>query len=398
MKRSRSKPWLVLLGLFALGAGVGVYAYVASKKRPVTKEATQIVAVRRGPLTVEVSATGTVEPEYVVEIKSKASGTIQSVKVQAGDVVKKGDLLIEIDPVIERRKLTQAEADLAVASANRGGVATKLAHAQTQLERDEELHTKGLVSREAIDQLRKELAILRGDTQISAAQISKARASLAEARDRLAETKILSPLDGTILDRSVNPGQVITAGTAQGGQTLLTLADLSRLFVRVKVDEADVARLAPGQRVRITADALIGKVFKGKVLRVSPQGKVESSVTVFDVVVEVDPAEVGLLRPMLSANVVIHVDEIKDAVLLPRNAVQQRGARFVVRVEGKGEQVVEVGLSDDRQIQIKSGLEEGARVVVPSSPKAKSSTRMPGMPGMPGGMGAMPPGGGMGRR
>ncbi len=393
MKSSGSKVGVFVVVLVGLAAA-GAYIY-RSRSKPVATEAAQVVEARRGTLTIEVSATGAVEPEYIVEIKSKASGTVQSVKVQAGDKVEKGALLIEIDPVVERRKLTQSEADLAVVKANRGSVATKLAHAEAQLKRDEELSAKGLVARETLDQQKKELAVLRGDSKVSAAQIAKAQASLAEARDRLTETKIVAPMAGTVLERAINPGQVITAGTAQGGQTLLTLADLSRLFIRVKVDEADVARLAPGQTARITADALPGEVFKGTVLRVAPQGKVESSVTVFEVVVQVGDQALGRLRPMLSANVVIHVDEVKDVLLLPRRALQAQGGKFTVNVQGKGPQPVEVGLADDRQIEIKSGLEAGARVVMPAGPRP--TTNRPGGAGMPPGMN-MPGGPGMGRR
>jgi len=396
MKRSGSKLAVFLTVLVVLGAAGGIYFYYRSKSKPAVAQAAQVVEVKRGNLTVEVSATGAVEPEYIVEIKSKASGTVQLVNVQAGDKVEKGALLIQIDPVVERRKLTQSEADLAVAQANRGSVATKLAHVEAQRKRDEALAAKGLVAREALDQLTKELAVLRGDGQVSAAHVAKAKASLAEARDRLAETKIVAPMAGTVLERAINPGQVITAGTAQGGQTLLTLADLSRLFIRVKVDEADVARLAPGQAARITADALPGEVFKGTVQRVAPQGKVESSVTVFEVVVQVGPEALGRLRPMLSANVIIHVDEVKDALLLPRRAVQQQGGKFTVNVEGKGQQPVEIGLADDRQIQITAGLDAGARVVLPAGPRPQSATGRAG--GMPPGMGSMPGGPGMGRR
>lgn len=397
MKRSGSKLAILLVVLGALGAAGGIY-YFKGRGNPAAVEAVQVVTAQRGSLTVEVSATGAVEPEYIVEIKSKASGTVQLVNVQAGDKVEKGALLIQIDPVVERRKLTQSEADLAVVQANRGSVATKLAHADAQRKRDEALAAKGLVAREALDQLTKELAVLRGDTQVSAAQVAKAKASLAEARDRLTETKIVAPMAGTVLERAINPGQVITAGTAQGGQTLLTLADLSRLFIRVKVDEADVARLAPGQPAKITADALPGEVFKGTVLRVAPQGKVESSVTVFEVVVQVGPEALGRLRPMLSANVVIHVDEVKDAILLPRRAVLQQGGKFSVNVEGQGQKPVEIGLADDRQIQIKSGLDEGARVVLPAGPRPKTSTSRPGGMAGPPGMSGLPGGAGMGRR
>jgi RND family efflux transporter MFP subunit len=387
MRRTTGKRTLLLLVVLALGGGGGVLWW---RSRGTREEAPppQSAEARRGNLAVEVTATGSVEPEYTVEIKSKASGTIQAIQVQAGDKVDKGALLIQIDPVVERRKLAQAEADLRMAQAQRSSGASKLEFGQAQLKRDEELHRKGLVAREAVDQLRKEVAVLQGDGQVAQAQVTRARASYEEAKDRLGETRLLAPMAGTILERSVNPGQVIMAGTNTGGQTLLTLANLSRLFVRVKVDEADVAKVALGQKVRITADALPGQVFSGSVLRVAPQGRVESSVTVFEVVVEVGDEGRERLRPMLTANVVIRVGEVKGALLVPRRAVQQQEGRTVVMVEGQGPRPVEVGLSDDRLIEIRSGISEGTRVVVPGA--RKTTTKDP----KTGGMGAVP---GLGR-
>lgn len=393
----------LLLLLVLLAGGGGGYFWWRSHRQVADTAPPQITTAQRGTLVVLVSATGAVEPEFTVEIKSKASGTIQTVRVQAGDKVEQGALLIEIDPVVERRKLTQAQAELRMAEAQRGNTSSKLEYSRSQLQRDEALHSKGLVAREAIDGLRKEAALLRGEIQVAEAQIMRARASYQEAKDRLAETKIYAPSAGTILDRTVNPGQVITAGTATGGQTLLTLADLSRLFVRVKVDEADVTKVSPGQPVRITADALPGQVFAGKVSRVAPQGKVESSVTVFEVVVEIDEEGRKRLRPMITANVEIRVGEAKGVVLVPRRALQQRDGRAIVVIEGAGPQPVEVGLSDDRQVEVRSGLTEGTRVVVPGASRkatAKASEKggnaLQGLGrGMGGGMGGL--GGGRGR-
>ena len=347
----------------------------------------QYAEAKRGDLVVEVTATGTVEPEFVVEIKSKASGTVKTVPVDVGSHVEKGDLLLEIDPLMESRKLTQANAELRMAQAQRGNVASKLEYTRAKLVRDEALQKKGLVAPDALDDLRKEVAVLKGEIQVAEAQLLRARAAHAEAKDRLAETSIRAPITGTVLERTVNPGTVVTAGTTTGGQTLLMLADLSRLFVKVKVDEADVTKIAPEQKARVTSDALPGVVFLGKVLRVAPQGKVESSVTTFEVIVELTGKGRQRLKPMLTANVYIKTGEAKGAVLLPRQAVQQRRGRAVVIIDGKGPRPVKIGLADDQSVQVLSGIEPGTRVVVPGTRPAggagrKKGGRVPGMGGM----------------
>jgi len=374
------KTKIVIALLILAAAGGGVYWWSQSRSTPETAApATEYVEVTRGTLVVSVSATGTVQPEYVVEIKSKASGTVDNVLVEVGSRVEKGDLLIEIDPVIENRKVAAAEADLRMAEAQKGNLSSKLQFARAQRTRDEALLAKGLVSREAVDTLRGQVASLTGELQVSDAQILKARAALEEAKDRLTETKIYAPSAGTILDRIVNPGQVITAGTATGGETLLTLADLSRLYVLVQVDEADVAKVLAGQTARITADALPGKHFLGKVLRVAPQGKVESNVTVFDVTVEITGEGRELLRPMLSANVEIEIGEAKDVVLIHRRALRQQGGKTEGGVVGQGAVPGEGGLADDRQVEIRAGLAEGARIELPTA--RRGGTARPGASG-----------------
>lgn len=152
---------LILLLFFGGGVGGGLWWWRSGDQKEIPQQ-TQVTVAKRGDLKVEVTATGTVEPEYVVEIKSKASGTVKSVPVEAGARVEKGALLVEIDPLMESRKLTQAYAELRMAQAQRGNVASKLDFTRAQLARDEALHKKGLVAPDALEQLRKELAVLRG--------------------------------------------------------------------------------------------------------------------------------------------------------------------------------------------------------------------------------------------
>jgi RND family efflux transporter MFP subunit len=363
--------WLVVLG--GLVAGVIIWRQWDSGDE--VEAPPEVISARRSDFALKVSATGVVEPEFTVEIKPKASGVVNKVTKVEGDFVKDRELLVVIDPVLEHRKVTQAEADLAMAKAQLGSLKHKASFAQAQLTRDEALLKKGLVSADAVDTLRKELAVLQGDTQTAEAQILRARESLGEAKDRLNETKIRSPITGTVLERTVQPGQIVASGinTVGGGSTLLKIADLRRLFVRVKVDESDMAKVAPGQKARITADAHPGKVFGGKVVRIAPQGKVESNVTVFEVLVEADSEGTKALRPMMTANVDIVVAERKGVVLLPLRAVRRENPKappFVV-VDSVGPREVKLGLADNKETEIVSGLNGDEKIQLPVPPSRK---------------------------
>jgi len=374
-KRKKKIIWLTLLTTLAAG---GIFWWQVGAKAKV-EAPVQTVKASRGNLTLSVSANGTVEPEYTVEIKSKASGVVEKVLVQAGQPVKAGDLLVQINPIVEKRRVNQALATLRIARARASSSWYKLKFTRAQLKRDRKLLKKGLVSREAVAVLEKEAAVQAGDNRVSAAQIGKDKESLREARDRLAETKIKAPIDGIILERLVQPGQIVASGTnsVSGGTTLLKIADLSRLFVRVKVDEADVAKLTPKMAVRITADAMPGKTFGGRVLRVSPQGSIESNVTVFQVIVEVDEQGSKALKPMMSANIEIIIDERREVVLLPQKALRKsrRGKGHFVRLADGGFRKVQAGLSMAGKTEILSGLEAGESVRLPARRRSKKLNR-----------------------
>lgn len=371
--KTRTK-W-ILSSLAVAGVATGGAFYWQSRAKATPTPAAETVAARRGDMLVLVKATGTVEPEYVVEVKSKASGVVEEVRFQEGDRVEKGALVVKIDPILERRKVTQAEAELRIAQAGLGQAQARRAFSLRQVERDSGLFKKGLVSAESVDVVRKEAAVQAGDVRGAAAQVLRVREQLQEAKDRLAETEIRASATGVVLERTVQPGQIVASGTnaVNGGTTLLKIADLSRLFVRVKVDEADVARVALGQKVTLSADALAGQRFDGKVLRVAPQGKMESNVTVFEVIVEIGEAGRKVLRPMMSANVEIEVSGKKNIVLVPLRAVrtsQKRGK--IVTVEGQGPRNVVTGIADAKEIEIVSGVQEGERVTLPD-PAAKAT-------------------------
>lgn len=348
----------------------------------------QLVAVKRGDLRVQVSATGVVEPEYIVEIKSKASGEVESVFVQEGELVAKGKLLVKIDPIVEKRRVNQAESEVRMCRARSAAAWSKRKYAAEQLKRDKALLKKGLVSGETVATLAKEEAVQRSEGLVADAQLAKAKEALKEAKDRLSETEIKSPVDGTILDREVQPGQMVASGTnsVSGGTTLLRIANLKQLYIRVKVDEADVAKLRRAQRAKITADALPDQAFEGNVLRIAPRGTVESNVTVFEVVIAVEGKGNELLKPQMSSNVDILIEERKNVLLVPQRALQRvsvkgvKGKRrkgYVVQLSNGKKQPVRVGRIVDGQAEIVEGLSESDTVQLPAR-RAKGKGQRPG--------------------
>jgi RND family efflux transporter MFP subunit len=381
-KKTKKKFMFLIVSMVALVIGVTVWWQWRAQAQPGPQYKT--VAVTRGDLVQKVAATGKVEPEYIVEIKPKASGEVEEVRVQEGDAVKKGQLLIKIDPAVEDRQVKKARAELRMNQASYVAIRHKRDYAKQRLARERKLFEKGLVSKETVDDLRKEKAVLDAELSVKGAQIVRAKEALSEARDRLSETHIYAPVAGTVLERLVQPGQIAASGTksVSGGTALLRIADLSRLFIRMEVDEVDVAKIKAGMPARITADAFTGKRFSGHVVRISPQGKEENNVTVFEVLVEAGPAGSRALRPNMTANVEIIIAERKDAVLLPMRVLsgRSRGGRKsaarVVLADGR-KQRIRLGISDGIHVEVLSGLKPGeaVRLQTKSRKKSRSSRR-----------------------
>jgi RND family efflux transporter MFP subunit len=386
---------LIILCCLAALAGPGMFMQTGCKKAE-KKAGPTIVKVRKGNLKVAVSATGIVEPEYIVVIKSQASGEVEEVFVQEGDQVVKGTPLVKINPIVETRRVNQAQSDVRMAKARSSSAWLKYKYLKNQINVQKDLLKKGLVPGSTMADMEKDLGMQSAEGILADAQIAKAEEALKEAKDRLAETNIVSPTAGTVIDREVQPGQVVTSGTSSvsGGNTLLQIANLTKLFVTIKVDEADVTKLHREQDAIITADGLPGQRFKGKVLRIAPKGTIESNVTVFEVVVAADERGSKALRPQMSANVEVVVTERKGALIVPQRALERvgRGAKgaapeYVVRMTDGKKRQVKVGLMEAGQAEILSGLSEGEEVQVPTvaAKKPAGQRRGTGVPGAPGG-------------
>jgi HlyD family secretion protein len=295
----------------------------------------QALPVEHRNIVVSAQASGTVQPDTVVEVKSKASGEILDLRVETGQLVKRGTLMVRVDPRTPRNQVAQAQADLDVAQA-------RLANATSQKRRADELFQS-----QSITEQEHETALL--DYANAKADVVRAKVAVETAKDQLDDTNVLAPITGTIIEKDVERGQVISSPTKDvgGGTVLLKMADLGLVQVRTLVDETDIGKIHTGQHATVTVDAFPNRPFEGTVLKIEPQAQTEQNVTMFPVLVRIDNRD-GLLRPGMNAEVEIHVGQRQNVLAVPNSALR------TLRDVGSAAQVL--GLSPERvQQQLAAG-------------------------------------------
>jgi HlyD family secretion protein len=293
----------------------------------------EAIAVARRDIVVSAQASGTIQPDTVVEVKSKASGEILELRVETGQMVKRGDLMVRVDPRTPRNILAQAEADLEVAEA-------RLANATSQRRRADELFKS-----QSITEQEHENALL--DFANARAEVVRARVAVDDAQNQMDDTNVRAPITGTIIEKLVERGQVISSPTRDvgGGTVLLRMADLGLVQVRTLVDETDIGKIQTGQRATVTVDAYPNRPFEGTVLKIEPQAITEQNVTMFAAQVRIDN-RAGLLRPGMNCEVEIHVGERENVLAVPNAALRtQRDAGSAAQVLGLDPAQVEQNLA-----------------------------------------------------
>ena len=269
----------------------------------------QLAAVQRRDIVIDVEATGVVEPINVVEVKSKASGQITRMPVETGSQVRPGDLLVQLDTRDVQNQYDQVVAEVRAAQA-------KLDVSAAQKKRADELHTQRIITSQE-----HEAATI--DFANSQAAVVRARTNLDLAKQRLEDATVRAPITGTIIDKTVSLGQVITSatGSASGGTTLLKMADLTQVRVRALVNETDIGNVRPGQTATVTVDAYPDRPFRGAVEKIEPQAVVQQSVTMFPVLITIDNRE-GFLKPGMNGEASLLVDRRENVLSVPNDAVR----------------------------------------------------------------------------
>lgn len=259
-------------------------------------------------LVSSVVATGTIEPIRIIDVKSQASGEILELAVELGDLARQGQLLVRIDPRDVRNEFDQAEADLDVARA-------RLQIAERRLARSQALHDSSIVTAEELETAMLEHANAR-------AALVRGEANLELATDRLNDVVVRSPINGTVVEREIEAGQIVTSTReVTGGTLLMRMADLSEVQVRTMVDETDIGSIEMDLPAEITVEAYPDRTFRGTVLKIEPQAVVDQSVTMFAVLTRI-VNEQSLLRPGMNSDVQIVIGRRDEALTLDNGGVK----------------------------------------------------------------------------
>jgi HlyD family secretion protein len=343
-RRSRPLALVGALGVLACGGGG------ADSLGPTAR-------VERGRIERRVVATGTIEPEKEVEVRPRISGIVERVHVEAGDRVRAGQPLIEIEKELSEVRLEEARAQIEEARA-------ELRYAESAMRRAVRLHRDGTMD----DQERDEIT----------SRFERARASVAraEANVHLLEVEIRyatveAPIDGKILDVDVEEGSAVASvATVTGGTPLLWIAAAEQLHLKGLVDENEIAHVALDQRARVRTEAFGKREFAGHVREIKPLGERQQNVTYFEVEIAVDDEHAELLRPRMSGDADIVAATVDDALVIPETALRYEGeATLVDRVVShdppETERVkVDVGIVEDDRVQVTAGLEAGQEVLL----------------------------------
>ncbi len=289
-------------------AALALSLALAGCEAPPERPSYRALEVERRDIVLGAEAAGVIEPLLTVEVKSKASGEILEIPVETGTRVERGALLVRIDPRQPRNLVSLARADLEAARA-------RLSLAKQQAQRSEKLFERESIAETQVEQARLEAANAK-------AAVVRARVTLENAEIQLEDTQVDAPITGTVIQKNVEAGQVISSPTqdVSGGTILLQMADLSTVSVRTLVDETDIGRIEPGVGARVSVAAYPDREFEGSVVKIEPQAITEQNVTMFPVRVQLENPE-GLLRPGMNCNVEIRVAERRDALAVPNAAL-----------------------------------------------------------------------------
>jgi HlyD family secretion protein len=394
-KKRRRIIWISATAIVLAGGGYGVMAALRPNR---TIDPSKLAAVERGDLARVVVATGKIQPLSKADIKSKASGIVKKIYVDYGDRVKQGQILAELDKIQLEAIMREARANMQAAEAARDSAKATLERNRVDaqgpdvpflklsMERAEHEYREGVVAKAVVEDAQKNyqlalnrqmsaqtnLTVSKADIAKSEAQVAQARAALDNAEEGLRNSTIVSPIDGLVLSRDVNVGDAVSSILVLGSQAtpIMTLGDVSEVYVQGKVDEADIGKVYLNQASRIVVESFKDKKFVGKVTKISPLGKEKDNVTTFEVRVSISNPT-GELKANMSANAEILLEEKKNVLMAPEAALiydKERSASVETpdpsAANGKKKLQVKLGISNGVKTEILQGLTDKQQVIL----------------------------------
>ena len=371
---TNKKKKLIICISVAIAIIAAVTIFMRSNKRQPITIIYETAKVERATISNSVTATGTIEPVNKVEVGTQVSGIISKIYVDYNSIVKKGQVIAELDKI-------NLESELASAKANLASSKSELDYQETNYKRMKALHDKGFISDDDFDIADLSYKKAKEAYLVQLQTVQKAQTNLGYAT-------ITSPIDGVVLSKDVEEGQTVAASFST--PTLFTIArDLTDMQVVANVDEADIGNVRDGQRVTFTVDAYPDDTFEGRVKQVRQQGEEESNVVTYEVVISAPNNDLKL-KPQLTASVNIYTEEIENVVSVPAKALRFSPSKEMMN---DGEKIkdcnatnklwikeanilkaypVKTGITNGIRTQILEGVKEGTAVI--TNAKAKGGT------------------------
>jgi HlyD family secretion protein len=393
--RKRRLLWLLTVPVLILGA---FFTLKAVGHTPAKIDPEKLAKVERADLARSVVATGKIQPVREVEIKSKASGIIQSLPVNFGDYVHQGQVICVLDKNDLEPRLTEARAALAVTAAQLETARADYERYKVDAEgpdvpflkadrdRAAKLFGDGLLAQNARDESEKMYQIALNKMNSARVNLGSAKAAIAKAQaqydqqaavvarseEDLRNATITSPIDGVVLSRDSEIGSAVSSILVVGSSAtlIMTLGDLDEVYVKGKVDESDIGKVYLGQPARITVESFKDQKFDGKVTKISPMGAEKDNVTTFEVRVSISN-ESRKLRALMTANAEIILEEHKKVLTIPEGAVlyakdKSTEVEIPDNANEKGKRRIKIvaGISNGARTEILKGLSEGQPVIL----------------------------------
>ena len=379
---SRKNKILIGIGVaLAVLIGLGI-AFGGSKE---DADAYSWDRISKGDIRETISASGEIQAKTRVNVGTNVAGEIKAIHVVDGQEVKAGDLLVTIDQIRLQQEMARAAAALDGAKKDADRLKASMDRAEQTFARQENLFNQGLISDEDFRQAKLIQQSAQLTYQGAGSNIAQSKASLGSMRDNLSKTTLRAPIDGRITSLKAEKGEMAIPGMSNlPGATLMIISDMHELVAEVKVNESEVVRVKPGQVAQVTVESLQGRVFTGKVAEVATGSEgTGTNANMYKVKVAVDMSakDVNQLRPGMSARAVILTSEVKNVLRVPLQAVLERdgsmeeaqkqgllaptshSVAMVVKDGKTAEKVVQTGIANTQYFEVKSGLNEGDKVL-----------------------------------
>ena len=363
------KKYITIVGIILGLVIIGVVSSQIVRNKKNGNPNFKTVQVGKDTIIKKVTESGKVEPVISVNVKSELAGEVIKLFVEEGDKVEAGEKLALIKPQPdEAQKVAQSKASIMSRQLD-------LEDAERNLRRKEVLYEKGFIAKQEVEDAQKLYENSKIQLKMAKRQLRTILGSDIEIDvenidlESVDNVYLRSPLNGIVTVVGVEEGEIITSGTQAlggGGTPIMTVAKLEEMVVEANINEVDVGKLDVGQKVEIGFDAIRGKIYYGKVKKISPSSIVEQNIVVYPVEVEILDSD-GRIRPGMTADLNIIIGEAKDVICIPKEAVIERDDRTVVltRKDGKvAPKPIEIGLEGDIKVEIKSGLFEGDTVLI----------------------------------